>query len=316
MNFAGFTPAFEGASGVTDVLQRQEDTQRQLQAQAMLAKVLQAYAGQQQQGQGASMQAPPVPGGAIQPGGVSPLGGGAQPPAGNVSGGAGPAGAPMGGALPPIAPSGNAMSAPPSMPPGAPPGMMPGASPGGGQPFGGLDMSRLAMAAQQSGGSPGAQGALLQMITKMLQPQMANATRLEIAGANNATREDTTDKNIASRERVASANRMLKTRSPMLKDDPVYRALEDQLKAAQAANGAASSSDHDQTYSALVKASDALMNYAQTKKGAGGDSPLADLKKPAPIPVPAEAASQPDGAVATDEKGQKWVKQGNMMVPQ
>lgn len=284
VNFAGFGNAFQGASNTTDVLQKQEDTQRQLAAQAMLAKVLQQYTQGQQPQQNMAMTPPPPPGAAIQPGGVSPLAPGSAPPAGNAPGGmAGPS-APSGGAFPS---------------PGVP----------------GLDMSRLVQSVQGAGGSQGSQGAALQMLMKMMQPQANNAVKLDIANDRNTTsmrntdvRADTSIKNTTARidaaDKSKPTDQLLKEftslsnvlgRTPV--DDPNYKSYKDRFDSVEA--------EIDERRK---------KNGLPPRAGTSGTT-LPTERKLEPVPVPPEAAGQPDGAEATDETGQKWVKQGNMMVP-
>lgn len=304
--FAGFGNAFQGASNATGALQSQEDARRQLAAQAMLAKALQAYAAQQGgQGQGAqAMQAPPVPGAAIQPGGVSPLGAGSTPPAGAAPGGAGLVASPG--------------AAPPQM------------AMGGGQPPG-MDLSRLAQASMSQGGSNGAQGALAQMLLKSMQPQANNAARVYIGDQRNQTSAANTDARVGAEDRgqdlraksaadstqarkdIAAANNRFKlppTQKPI--NDPGFR------KAEQIYQGAVktyAASPTDDNYQALQAAATAYNGYSMPGASAtsAGASPPVNLQ---PIPVPPEAKAQPDGATATDENGQKWIKKGDMMVPQ
>lgn len=315
MNFAGFQQGFNGATNAQDVIQKLQDAQNQQQGNALLTKIIQQYAGANAPspapaGGPASVgaMAGPVPGMSPQTGGVSPpMQGPPMPPAmGGAPGGAGPSN-PMGGA-----------SLPPSMP-------QTGA-------MGGIDMQRLMQALAGSGGSDGAQGYALKDAMKLLQPQANNALKLDlntnnnntrkgIADENNSTREDIAQKNIDARKSIADANRMVKNGGgPKLKDDAVYRALEDKLKAAQSANAANGTED---TYSALIKASDDLLEYARqkgTQTTPAADKPAATTNAPAarlqPVPVPPEAKDKPDGATATDEKGNVWKKQGDMMVPQ
>lgn len=237
MSFAGFgqgaNAGIQGANAMTAAQsngQTLQDQMRTAQAQAMLAKALQQYAGGGQP-QGAAMSAPTAPG-APPSGGVSPQGMG-QPPAGNAPGGAGPS-SPMGGALPP---QGNAMSA----------------------PSGGLDIARLAAAAQGQGGSSGAQGALAQMLMKSLQPQANNAVKLDLGQLHSNTQEDIADKNNASRSAIAAANNTFKmpaSQKPL--NDPKFRKLEVSYNNAVKAYGA---NPTDDNYKAQVDAAKAYNDY-------------------------------------------------------
>lgn len=229
MNFAGFGNAFQGASDTTDALQRQQVNSAQIGGNNILAKIIQQYAASQ----------PPAPAagpagglaasnpGMPQPGGVSPPAG-VMPPVSGAPGGSGPFN-PMGGAPSP----------------------------------GNIDLQKLIQAVMASGGSNGAQGNALQSAMRMLQPQANAATRLNIATMNNDTREDIANKNIDSRQSIADANRLARgAQGAKLKDDPVYRALEDKLKSAQSANAANGTED---TYKALTSASQDLLDYAKSK---------------------------------------------------
>lgn len=294
MNFAGFDNAFQGASGVTDALQRQQDTDQQMQARAMLAKVLQQYAAAQQGGQPQPQGAPnasTVP--AMPPaGGVSPPMGSPAPAAG-APGGAGPS-SPMGGAPAPASA-------------GAPDG---------------VDLQRLVQAIMAQKGNPGAQGYALQDSMKLLQPQANNALKLDLGQLRSNTQEDIADKNIAARKAVADANNAIKAKQgakPI--NDPVYRAKEQEVKTAQAVYTAKPTRAN---WDDLAKKSATYMDYA-TGMGSGvkpteptqATSPTGGAdSKLAPVPVPPEEAGQPDGATATDANGQRWVKQGNQMIPQ
>lgn len=267
-NFSGFTPAFQGASNVTDVLQKQEDAQRQLQAQAMLAKILQQYSsGAAPSGQGMAMQPPPPPGAAIQPGGVSPLTGGAQP-AGNAPGGAGSS-SPMGGALPPQP----AMSS--------------------GQPPIGMDLQRLAQSAQSQGGNPGAQGAALQMLMKMMQPQANNATRLEIGDRRN----DTSITNTNARDATSTANTNARINAKDLPTDQLLKEFTSQ------GNVIARMAPDNEAYPAELQKFDDLKKEIDVRRGKAGLPPKADkITKSGPEPV-STLPAQNDRVQVKDKDG-------------
>lgn len=268
MDFRGFTPAFQGANSVTSALADRHQAQQQQQAQAALVKIL----AQMSAPAGGAPASPQVPG-APPPGGVSPSMGG-MPPAGGAPGGAGPI-SPMGGASPSMPGS--------SMPPG-------------------MDYGRLAAAIQGSGIPAGAQGLALQMLMKGMQPGQNNATKLEIADKradtardNRTSRETIADKTISSREKVAEANRIMRTNTnAKLKDDPTYRALESRLKAAQSANASNGTAD---TYTALQKASDELYEYAQKLKAPGA---------PPSVSAPAPGAGGDTRISVVDAKGNEF----------
>jgi hypothetical protein len=295
MNFAGFGPAFQGASDTERALRALADAQQQQQARGLLTSVLSQYTQPGQAAPGTPGARPMMPAAGPQPGGVSPPGGAAAP-----------TGAPPGG-IGPVQPSGGVSPAPP---------------PAFTSP---MDLQKLATIIAQGPGSKGAQGYALQDAVKLLTPAAQQATRLQIADQNNATRQDIAADNRASRERIADANRTMRSSvGAKLKDDPQYRALEDTLKAAQSANAA---NGTDITYQALLKASDDLNAYAKSKNGtvpaaeAGAKTKPAAAAAPAAgqpqtAPLPDSNKSDPDGTSYPAKDGSVWVKKGDVVVKQ
>jgi hypothetical protein len=189
-SFAAGVQGTQGAAAAGNAYYALQQQARDQAAQAQLAQMIKAYAAQQ----GGAPSAPTIPGGAIQPGGVSPLGGAAPSPAGGMPGGAGPS-APMGGMPSPSA----APQARPQQPPMS-------SAPGG------LDISRIVNSLPQggsgnmvsramAGGQDGINGAALEQMLRILQPQANNATRVEIGNARNQTSEDNTVKRVTAEER-------------------------------------------------------------------------------------------------------------------
>lgn len=293
-NFAGFGNAFQGASAVTDALQKQEDARRTLQGQAMLSKILQQYAGgngaapapQPGPAAGMAMQAPTDPG-ALPVGGVSPSPAG-MPPAGSAPGGAGPI-SPQGGALP----SGMAMQ------PNAPVG---------------LDMQKLVQAVAAQGGSPGSQGAALQQLMKLIQPQANNAVKLDIATGHDATSKENTGK----RGQVSERNTDAKINAAD-KSKPTDQLLKEFTSQG---NVIARMPPDNPAYPAELAKFDSLQaEIDERRKKAGlppgkGALPLSTPASGEGQPVPEEYKNDPDGTTYNDAAGVVHVKQGDYLVPQ
>lgn len=250
MNFSGFGQGANAGIQGADAMTRAQtngltlqDAQRQAQAQAALVKILQSLGSQQQPQQGQPnplagimpAATPQVPG-PPPPGGVSPPMGGMPPAGGAPVGGAGP--------MPPVG-----AGAPPSLPPGA--GMPPG-----------MDYGRLASSIQGSGLNSGAQGAALQMLMKLMQPQQNNALKLDLANLNAGVRErgqdigvDTADKNRDAKKEIADANNKFKSppsQKPL--NDPKFRKLEMTYNNAVKVYNASPTQDNFDAQTAAAKA--------------------------------------------------------------
>ena len=252
--------------------------------QAALKQALARIAAQQQGG-----NVPPQPGMPPQPGGVSPTGGAMSPAMGAPGGGAGPL--PAQGGAP------ASMTQQPSQ---------------GGAPIGLQDAYLQALVSGNS--SPRAMNWALQNGMKSLQAPASNATRLEIAAANNAQKNE--NQRLNREERLQLQNNIIASRSKLagaeqknggLRNDPTYQALKQEAVAANSANTAAGNSDD--TLKALNDANKALLDYAVNKKLPSGYQT-----------APASTGATPPAATGASAPSQEdlefTAKQNNMTVDQ
>lgn len=259
--------------------QQQQQMQKQQLQQAMQAAAAQGLipgamralygqnGGQPQNIPNAGVFAPPGPG--MPPGGVSPSAG--LPPAGG-------------------APGGTAGPSPAAVPYGAG-----GASSGMPQ---GMDMAKLWQYLASTGAPPGQQAAAGQDIYKMMLPEqrlndaMAR-TQMQQQGAMDRAKLTWEERGKLQNEiqrfkQIGGAN------APKLKDDPQFRALEDQLKAATANHTSAPTEDN------LIAVHEAAKQLAEYAKSKGSTAPAG---KPAEVPA---ASKYTMGQIIPGADGKKY----------
>ena len=298
MNLSGFgqaaNSALQGANAATTANINDQNLQQliaQAQAQSKLTQILQALGNQQGQRPQPAPN-PILPTAMPQTGGVSPSAGGAMP-MGGASGGMGPA--PAQSMTPPQGNPIQALNLPQQ----------------GGMP-GGITMQALAQAVGQSGLSPQAQGAALESLVKLMQPQANNALKLDLGAMRDATQQrgqdiglEKTEEQIDARKEIAAAQNAIRQQGlSQPSKDRKFLALQQNVKSATAAYAAKPT---QKNYDALTKASKDFNDYA----GGSGTSPENKpdvLASPPSTSVPKIASNAdydklPSGATFIDPEG-------------
>lgn len=150
-------------------------------------------------------------------------------------------------------------------------------------------LGQLLQAYSGATGDPRAISGSFQDMSKTLAPAQNQATRIEIAGQNEAGRNARAALSSQTRLQIATQNGELRTQlakmsrqNSKLKDDPEFRAMEDELKAAQSANTASPTDDNLQAVNTAAKN---LLTYAKSlakeNTGAPSSKPAASAEAPA-----------------------------------
>lgn len=211
----------------------------------------------------------------------------------------------------------------------------PGAPQVGAPQGNGLTWQAIASAIKKQ--APDADGAVIANVIDQYAPMMSSqakqdwqlvklftesAVKEQLQGMKNEGADDRNRDTNQARRDVANINKSARIGAGGSKlnanDAAQLKILEDEYKSAEAnyramaANGNAKQQEQAATVRDAAKAK--LDSFSYKKGGSSGGDTKATPPAGA-VPVPPEAADQPDGATATDEQGNKWVKQGNYMIP-